>query len=452
VAPSAAATAEEAAYEEFGSEFDESDFGGTGIDVNSMRSTAQKIYAQSASAGSAAQHSAPLRSSYEPPQSRDNRNDYTQLPSPPQQQQQMPLPQPPPRARGSSRGSAQDLLPPAQPPRSNPLPGARPPQLAYFDGAGSDGGPVSPPYSSLDDADYLSQTSTIQSQSTYRSQQQQRNQSDLYPGQRGFQPAATPAATGLRSAQQPASSRRDLHHDYATPQHDPQRPQSASSYSSRGPPSEFAQHVVQDLGVDNSQAAAAMSVIDKVAQITDAQLAQLDPATRSQILQIRSELGLGGSAPGPAASTGSRHSAESRPQQPPRRGTPGNAPSQQGIRNVQYYDQNYSHPAPNSPPPQRASSAPRQRAVSSGSASLLSQQSLPPRSTPAASSAYGAPRGSAAQGYGATSAARPAQLPAHYQDYPPQRGPPASSGRGEYGHYVHYADEDDDNFSQLDML
>lgn len=80
------------------------------------------------------------------------------------------------------------------------------------------------------------------------------------------------------------------------------RPTSANSRaSSRGgeslgsrksAPSAFAQEVVQDLGVEGKQAAVAMSVIDKVSQITPEQLNMLDPATRAQILQIRKDLKL----------------------------------------------------------------------------------------------------------------------------------------------------------------
>ena len=56
--------------------------------------------------------------------------------------------------------------------------------------------------------------------------------------------------------------------------------------------SSFARDVVQQLGVGRGQATAAMSVIDKVAELTEDQLAKLDPYTRAQIVQIRAELGL----------------------------------------------------------------------------------------------------------------------------------------------------------------
>jgi len=57
-------------------------------------------------------------------------------------------------------------------------------------------------------------------------------------------------------------------------------------------PSVFAKEVVHSLGLgsDAKQAEAAMSIIDKVSQITDKQLSQLDPETRSQILAIRRDL------------------------------------------------------------------------------------------------------------------------------------------------------------------
>jgi hypothetical protein len=55
----------------------------------------------------------------------------------------------------------------------------------------------------------------------------------------------------------------------------------------------FAKQVVDDLGVDDeSQALAAMSVVERVANITEAQLQALDPTTRAEILHIRRELGL----------------------------------------------------------------------------------------------------------------------------------------------------------------
>jgi len=59
------------------------------------------------------------------------------------------------------------------------------------------------------------------------------------------------------------------------------------------PPSDFAKTLVKKLDInDKQQSVAAMSVIDKVSQITDEQLALLDETTRKQILSIRSELGI----------------------------------------------------------------------------------------------------------------------------------------------------------------
>ena len=58
-------------------------------------------------------------------------------------------------------------------------------------------------------------------------------------------------------------------------------------------PSDFAKTLVKKLDInDKQQSVAAMSVIDKVSQITDEQLALLDETTRKQILSIRSELGI----------------------------------------------------------------------------------------------------------------------------------------------------------------
>lgn len=58
------------------------------------------------------------------------------------------------------------------------------------------------------------------------------------------------------------------------------------------PPSLFAQGVVQELGVEGESAVAAMKIIDEVTKITPEQLKNLDSATRSQILQIRKDLGI----------------------------------------------------------------------------------------------------------------------------------------------------------------
>jgi hypothetical protein len=73
--------------------------------------------------------------------------------------------------------------------------------------------------------------------------------------------------------------------------------QSAATFNSiplkvKKPPSMFAQEVVQGLGVEGTQAVQAMSVIDKVAKISTEQLRVMDVDTRTQILQIRKELGL----------------------------------------------------------------------------------------------------------------------------------------------------------------
>ena len=54
----------------------------------------------------------------------------------------------------------------------------------------------------------------------------------------------------------------------------------------------FAKKVVSDLGVKGDDANAAAAIIDRVAQITPAQLEALDPATRAQILRVRRDLKL----------------------------------------------------------------------------------------------------------------------------------------------------------------
>lgn len=66
----------------------------------------------------------------------------------------------------------------------------------------------------------------------------------------------------------------------------------AHSSSHRSQPSEFAQEVVLGLGLPRGdrQTEVAMSVIDRVSQITDEQLSQLDADTRQQIIAIRKDL------------------------------------------------------------------------------------------------------------------------------------------------------------------
>jgi hypothetical protein len=66
-------------------------------------------------------------------------------------------------------------------------------------------------------------------------------------------------------------------------------------------PSAFAEEVVRSLGVEEQQAAAAMSIVDQVSRITPEQLRLLDPETRAQILQIRKDLKLD---PGPLGNSG----------------------------------------------------------------------------------------------------------------------------------------------------
>jgi hypothetical protein len=50
--------------------------------------------------------------------------------------------------------------------------------------------------------------------------------------------------------------------------------------------SQFAKSIVSDLGVEGHQAIAAMSVIDRVSNITEEQLRKLDPETREQVTQL----------------------------------------------------------------------------------------------------------------------------------------------------------------------
>jgi hypothetical protein len=57
-------------------------------------------------------------------------------------------------------------------------------------------------------------------------------------------------------------------------------------------PSQFAQEIVRNLGVQGAQAMSVMSVIDRVKDISPEQLTLLDEETRNQIVQIRKDLGI----------------------------------------------------------------------------------------------------------------------------------------------------------------
>ena len=66
---------------------------------------------------------------------------------------------------------------------------------------------------------------------------------------------------------------------------------------SRPPPTlpsstNFAQNVVQGLGVIGEEAQAAVTVIERVSQMSNTDLARLDAETRQQVMQIRLELGI----------------------------------------------------------------------------------------------------------------------------------------------------------------
>jgi hypothetical protein len=54
----------------------------------------------------------------------------------------------------------------------------------------------------------------------------------------------------------------------------------------------FAQNVVQGLGVEGEEADAAMTVIERVSKMTSYDIARLDAETRQQVMQIRLELGI----------------------------------------------------------------------------------------------------------------------------------------------------------------
>jgi hypothetical protein len=388
---------------------------------------------------------------------------------------------------GTKSGGSQEVsrAPPRWPQRAADSP------LRPFSPAADDHGQRSPPYSSLDEAEYMSQTSTIQtrpsmvgdargrpshdsgrssrepSNPSYRSYPSASNGSG-FPAGTPYQPANSQHQYAVYpSSAQSAAPRRELRSEYDSPlphphlsqypQPHPQqqdreelplpppprsRPQSVQSAASasvagtqRSSHSTFARGVVQDLGVERTQAAAAMAVVDKVAQITDEQLAQLDQATRDQILQIRRELGL--EAPR-SKGTGRGRTPSGRESSAPssRSSTPTSlSAAQQGVRNLHYYDGATPHSPQQQKP--RASSAPRQRSMSSGSASLLSQQSQQQqRGRPAPSPAY-------------RQRASNDPRSQHTQQRHAQVQPAADYGH--YGNYFGGEDEDDDNFSQLDM-
>jgi hypothetical protein len=273
-----------------------------------------------------------------------------------------------------------------------------------------------------------------------------------------------------------ASSREDF--EYATPMSQAPRPRAPSSANH----SQFAQEVVQDLGVDSTQASAAMSVIDKVTMITDEQLAQLDPATRKQIMQIRRELGIASTAAPTNASSSTRRSTSGPAATTTRRGDNIQHLPPQGVRNMQYYA------PPQQPILKRSSSAPRQRSISSGSASMLSQHATTGahsgRSTPTSahslshSQSQRGPQGNNNRGgggdrydynphqpdmsmnnnsftpYAAPPPRRsgnnyPQQVGDRYYDESPRQ---YQQQQRQFQPYNQYDDDEDDNFSQLDLL
>lgn len=66
----------------------------------------------------------------------------------------------------------------------------------------------------------------------------------------------------------------------------------SNTTASSGTPSQFAQEIVRNLGVQGTQALSVMSVIDRVKDITPEQLALLDEETRNEIITIRKDLGI----------------------------------------------------------------------------------------------------------------------------------------------------------------
>lgn len=133
--------------------------------------------------------------------------------------------------------------------------------------------------------------------------------------------------------------------------------------------SAFAKSVVQDLGVDKSQTAAAVSIVDRIAKITPKQLSLLDPETREQVQQIRRDLGLDAvqSSQRPAAPKRSSSAPPIRPSRspPPRSAAPGviAAPPMIDLSSHRTVLRNQPPPPPPQPPqpPVRASQPPASR-------------------------------------------------------------------------------------------
>jgi hypothetical protein len=72
----------------------------------------------------------------------------------------------------------------------------------------------------------------------------------------------------------------------------PTNPLTAPLTNPAAAPSQFAQEIVRNLGVQGAQAMSVMSVIDRVKDISPEQLSLLDEETRNQIVQIRKDLGI----------------------------------------------------------------------------------------------------------------------------------------------------------------
>jgi hypothetical protein len=91
-----------------------------------------------------------------------------------------------------------------------------------------------------------------------------------------------------RKTSKPSMSQRDRDRDRGMEDsHQHYRPPQSVPSSSN-----FAQNVVQGLGVVGQEAEAAMTVIERVSQMTNHDLARLDAETRQQVMQIRLELGI----------------------------------------------------------------------------------------------------------------------------------------------------------------
>lgn len=109
-----------------------------------------------------------------------------------------------------------------------------------------------------------------------------------------FHSAATvnsipPYSSYQRKSSRPSSAKS---RERGLPPPPPPPPQEMEHSTSIPSSTNFAQNVVQGLGVEGEEADAAMTVIERVSKMTSYDIARLDAETRQQVMQIRLELGI----------------------------------------------------------------------------------------------------------------------------------------------------------------